>query len=48
MVIHGLGSSNYVLAQKGAINLARSWINTNYKGFVESGTMFEKVKYLLQ
>lgn len=43
MVIQGLGTSSYILAQKAAINLAKSWIDTNYKGFMESGTMFEKV-----
>lgn len=43
MVIQGLDRTNYKPAQTVAINLAKSWINTNYIGFVNNGTMFEKV-----
>jgi hypothetical protein len=43
MVIQGLDRTNYKPAQTVAINLAKSWINTNYVGFITSGTMFEKV-----
>lgn len=43
MVIQGLDRTNYKPAQTVAINLAKSWINTNYVGYVNSGTMFEKV-----
>jgi len=43
MVIQGLDRTNYKPAQTVAINLAKSWINTNYVGYITSGTMFEKV-----
>jgi len=43
MVIQGLDRTNYKPAQTVAINLAKSWINTNYIGYINSGTMFEKV-----
>lgn len=47
MVIQGLDRTNYKPAQTVAINLAKSWINTNYVGFITSGTMFEKVSFFL-
>ncbi|VVC44697.1 Hypothetical protein CINCED_3A004273 [Cinara cedri] len=46
MVIQGLDRTNYKPAQTVAINLAKSWINTNYVGYITSGTMFEKYSAL--
>ncbi|XP_050422489.1 trehalase-like [Adelges cooleyi] len=46
MVIQGLDRTKYKPAQTVALNLAKSWINTNYVGYANSGTMFEKYSAL--
>ncbi|XP_025201999.1 trehalase-like [Melanaphis sacchari] len=42
MIIFGLHSTRSKKAQKVAFNLASSWVNTNFVGFNQTGTLFKK------
>lgn len=43
MIIFGLHSTRSEKAQIVALNLASSWVNTNFVGYNHSKTLFEKV-----
>jgi len=45
MIIFGLQSTRSEKAQKVALNLASSWVNTNFMGYNEKKTLFQKVNY---
>lgn len=42
-IIQGLDRTQQKLAQQVAMKLATVWLHTNYKGFSEKSSMFEKV-----
>lgn len=44
-LIQGLDYTNYGPAQRVAEKLAEVWLYSNYKGFVEKDTIFEKVQF---
>lgn len=45
MIIFGLQSTRSEKAQKVALNLASSWVNTNFVGYNRTKNLFKKVNY---
>lgn len=47
-IIQGLDRTEQICAQQVAAKMAEVWLSTNYKGFAEKSTMYEKVRINLK
>jgi len=45
-IIQGLDRTENCCAQQMAAKMAEVWLSTNYKGFAEKSTMYEKVRII--